>query len=178
MNRGSRIRILKAGVVYFLIIFALGWILGPIRVLWAVSRFGRITALLLEGVIMLIAMFVLGPLGYLAIRCGPGTPDGDRDRLGGACDIAACRNRRCSVAARFAAARVCGELREHTRHHLAGPLPTVRGDAGFGHGVTSRGWWDGPVSFRFRAKALVQYLGHGRARSTLWLARSQHRARR
>jgi hypothetical protein len=41
-----------------LIIFALGWILGPIRVLWAVSRFGRITALLLEGVIMLIAMFV------------------------------------------------------------------------------------------------------------------------
>ena len=68
--------------------------MGPIRVLWVVSRFGRITALLLEGVIMLIAMFVLGPLGYLAIRCGPGTPDGDRDRPGGACDSAACRNRR------------------------------------------------------------------------------------
>jgi hypothetical protein len=58
MNRRSRTRILKAGVVYFLIIFALRWILGPIRVLWAVSRFGRIPAPVLEGIIMLIAMFV------------------------------------------------------------------------------------------------------------------------
>ena len=28
-------RILKAGVIYFLLLFALGWILGPIRELWA-----------------------------------------------------------------------------------------------------------------------------------------------
>jgi hypothetical protein len=50
-------RILKAGVVYFLILFAFGWVLGPIRVLWAVPRFGQMTALLFEAAIMLIAMF-------------------------------------------------------------------------------------------------------------------------
>ena len=51
-------RALKAGVVYFLLVFAVGWILGPIRELWAVPRFGRMTAILLEGVIMLVAMAV------------------------------------------------------------------------------------------------------------------------
>lgn len=51
-------RILKAGVIYFLLLFALGWILGPIRELWAVPRFGRMTALLVEAIIMLIAMIV------------------------------------------------------------------------------------------------------------------------
>jgi hypothetical protein len=51
-------RALKAGVIYFLIVFAVGWILGPIRELWAVPRFGRMTAMLLEAVIMLIAMIV------------------------------------------------------------------------------------------------------------------------
>ena len=27
-------RILKAGAIYFLLLFAIGWILGPIRELW------------------------------------------------------------------------------------------------------------------------------------------------
>ena len=49
---------LKAGVIYFLPVFALGWVLGPIRVLWAVPHFGRLTPLLFEAVIMLIAMFI------------------------------------------------------------------------------------------------------------------------
>src|SRR5215467_13248365 len=39
-----------------LLVFALGWVLGPIRELWAVPQFGRIVALLVEAVIMLIAM--------------------------------------------------------------------------------------------------------------------------
>src|SRR6516165_7286273 len=51
-------RPLKAGLVYFLLVFALGWVLGPIRELWAVPRFGRITALLIEAIIMLIAMVI------------------------------------------------------------------------------------------------------------------------
>ena len=51
-------RALKAGVVYFLLVFAVGWILGPIRELWAVSHFGRMAATLSEAVIMLIAMTV------------------------------------------------------------------------------------------------------------------------
>jgi hypothetical protein len=51
-------RPLKAGLLYFLLVFALGWVLGPIRELWAVPRFGRITALLIEAIIMLIAMVI------------------------------------------------------------------------------------------------------------------------
>jgi hypothetical protein len=51
-------RVLKAGAVYFLLMFGVGWILGPIRELWAVPRFGRLTGVLLEAVIMLIAMAV------------------------------------------------------------------------------------------------------------------------
>jgi hypothetical protein len=52
------VRALKAGVIYFLLMFAVGWVLGPVRELWAVPRFGRITALLIEAIIMLIAMIV------------------------------------------------------------------------------------------------------------------------
>ena len=48
----------KAGLVYFLLVFAVGWILGPIRELWAVRYFGRVAAMLSEAVIMLIAMMV------------------------------------------------------------------------------------------------------------------------
>src|SRR5258707_15520864 len=51
-------RALKAGLVYFLFVFAVGWILGPIRELWAVSHLGRTAAMLSEAVIMLIAMIV------------------------------------------------------------------------------------------------------------------------
>ena len=49
-------RVLKAGTVYFLFMFGVGWILGPIRELVTVPRFGRLTGVLLEAVIMLIAM--------------------------------------------------------------------------------------------------------------------------
>jgi hypothetical protein len=51
-------RAAKAGLIYFLIVFAVGWILGPIRELWAVPRFGRLAATLSEAAIMLIAMMV------------------------------------------------------------------------------------------------------------------------
>ena len=48
----------KPGLIYFLLVFALGWVLGPIGELWAVPRFGRITAQLFEPVFMLIAMIL------------------------------------------------------------------------------------------------------------------------
>jgi hypothetical protein len=51
-------RALKAGIIYFLLVFAVGWILGPIRELWAVPHLGRMAAMLSEAVIMLIAMTV------------------------------------------------------------------------------------------------------------------------
>jgi hypothetical protein len=42
----------------FVLVFADGWVLGPIRELWAVPHFGRMAATLSEAVIMLIAMIV------------------------------------------------------------------------------------------------------------------------
>ena len=56
VHQDRRMRVLKAGAFFFLIMFAVGWILGPIRELWAVPRFGRLTGVLLEAIIMLIAM--------------------------------------------------------------------------------------------------------------------------
>jgi len=49
-------RMFKAGGIYFLLVFARGWVLGPIREFWAAPNFGRVAATLLEAVIMLIAM--------------------------------------------------------------------------------------------------------------------------
>jgi hypothetical protein len=51
-------RAFKAGAIYFLLVFAVGWILGPIRELWAVPHLGRVAAMLSEAVIMLTAMIV------------------------------------------------------------------------------------------------------------------------
>jgi hypothetical protein len=51
-------REVKAGAIYFLIVFAIGWLLGPIRQLWVVPRFGQLTGLLLEAPLMLLAMII------------------------------------------------------------------------------------------------------------------------
>jgi hypothetical protein len=50
------VSIVKAGVVYFLLVFAAGWVCGPLRELVVVPRFGRTTGLLVEAPLMLIAM--------------------------------------------------------------------------------------------------------------------------
>jgi hypothetical protein len=52
------LRAVKAALVYFLLMFAVGWTLGPIRELWAVPHLGRVEATLLEAIIFLIAMVV------------------------------------------------------------------------------------------------------------------------
>ena len=44
---------LKAGALYFAVVFGAGFVLGPIRILWAVPRFGTRTAELMESPIML-----------------------------------------------------------------------------------------------------------------------------
>ena len=51
-------RTLKAGVIYFLLVFAVGWILGPIRELWLVPDLGRRMGSLLDAPFMGIAMIV------------------------------------------------------------------------------------------------------------------------
>jgi len=47
-------RILKAGVIYFALVFGAGFVLGTLRVLWVVPHVGTRTAELLESPIMLV----------------------------------------------------------------------------------------------------------------------------
>ena len=47
-------QIVKAGGLYFALVFAAGFALGSIRVLWVVPRFGERTAELMETPIMLV----------------------------------------------------------------------------------------------------------------------------
>ncbi len=54
------LRILKPALLYFGIVFGVGFILGPIRVLLVVPRVGTRTAELLEAPIMLTAILIVG----------------------------------------------------------------------------------------------------------------------
>lgn len=49
-------RILRGSTSYFAIVFGAGFILGPIRILWAVPRFGERNAELMETPIMLLVI--------------------------------------------------------------------------------------------------------------------------
>jgi len=51
-------RILKAAVLYFAIVFGTGFMLGPIRILWVVPRFGTRMAELMETPIMLVVTII------------------------------------------------------------------------------------------------------------------------
>ena len=51
-------QILKAGVLYFTLVFGAGFALGPIRVLWLVPRVGTRTAELMETPIMLAVIIL------------------------------------------------------------------------------------------------------------------------
>ncbi len=49
-------RLLKPAAAYFALVFGTGFVLGTVRVLWLVPRFGTRTAELLEMPLMLIAI--------------------------------------------------------------------------------------------------------------------------
>lgn len=49
---------MKAALLYFVLIFGAGFVLGPVRLLWAVPRFGTRTAELMEMPIMLVVTIV------------------------------------------------------------------------------------------------------------------------
>ena len=51
-------QILKAGVLYFALVFGVGFVLGAIRILWVVPRFGARTAELMETPIMFVVTIV------------------------------------------------------------------------------------------------------------------------
>jgi hypothetical protein len=74
-------QILKAGVLYFVLVFGTGFMLGPIRILWAVPRFGTRMAELMEMPIMFVVTILAARsiVGRLAV---PSTPS---SRLGMGC---------------------------------------------------------------------------------------------
>jgi len=49
---------LKAGVLYFAIVFGAGFVLGPIRILWLAPRFGTRLAELMETPIIFVVFVV------------------------------------------------------------------------------------------------------------------------
>ena len=51
-------QILKAGVLYFAVVFGAGFILGPIRILWVVPRLGLRMAELAEAPLMLVIIIL------------------------------------------------------------------------------------------------------------------------
>ena len=46
----------KAGLLYFALVFGTGFLLGPIRLLWLVPRFGTRIAELMEMPVMLVVI--------------------------------------------------------------------------------------------------------------------------
>jgi hypothetical protein len=73
-------RIMKAGVLYFALVFGAGFVLGPIRIPWVVPRFGTTIAELMEAPIMFVVIIVvarwivrrLAVPSTLSIRLGMG----------------------------------------------------------------------------------------------------------
>jgi len=54
----AAIQILKAGVLYFALVFGAGFVLGPVRIVWVVPRFGTRMAELMEAPIMVVVIIV------------------------------------------------------------------------------------------------------------------------
>jgi hypothetical protein len=90
--------VLKAGVLYFAVVFGAGFALGPVRLLWAVPRFGTRAAELMEMPIML-AVIVLAARAIVRRFALPAT-----------------RSRRLAMGAAALALLLCAEVA------LLGPL--------------------------------------------------------
>ena len=74
-------QILKAGVLYFALVFGAGFLLGPIRILWVVPRFGTRTVELMETPIMFVVT-ILAARWIVRRLAVPSTPS---SRLGMGC---------------------------------------------------------------------------------------------
>ena len=74
-------QILKAGLLYFALVFGAGFLLGPIRILWVVPRFGTRIGELMEAPIMFVVILIAAGwiVGRLAI------PSTSSRRLGMGC---------------------------------------------------------------------------------------------
>jgi hypothetical protein len=75
------VRILKAGALYYALVFGAGFVLGGFRVLWVVPRFGTRMAELMETPLMLLVTIVAAQ--WAARRLA--VPGGWFTRLGMGC---------------------------------------------------------------------------------------------
>ncbi|WP_225314297.1 hypothetical protein [Marinobacter halotolerans] len=56
----SIVRLVKVAAIYFAVVFGVGFLLGPIRVLWLEPRLGVRAAELIEAPFMLVAIILAG----------------------------------------------------------------------------------------------------------------------
>lgn len=64
-------RIVAAAGLYFLIVFGVGFLLGPIRVLWLEPRIGTLAAVLCETPFLLAAMVIASRFALHLVRLEP-----------------------------------------------------------------------------------------------------------
>ena len=74
-------RVFKAGVLYFALVFGAGFVLGTVRTLWVVPRVGTRTAELMEAPIMLVVTIAAARWTVMRLAV-PATPSA---RLGMGC---------------------------------------------------------------------------------------------
>lgn len=65
-------KILKAGAAYFALVFGAGFVLGTIRTLWIVPRFGTRAAELMESPFMLVVIFYAARYTVRTLSLPPG----------------------------------------------------------------------------------------------------------
>lgn len=62
---------LKAGALYFALVFGAGFVLGTVRTLWIVPRVGAMTAEMLESPVMLVVTIVAARWAVLRLEVPP-----------------------------------------------------------------------------------------------------------
>jgi hypothetical protein len=123
-------------VVYFLLVFAVGWVLGPIRELWAATRFGRITALLCEAIIMALAMFSVAR--WVIGRFDVPQTAGSTIPMGLVAFAILLPAKIAGVLwVRRIPQRISGELRDGPRRHLTVHVPAFCRDADSHHAINT-----------------------------------------
>ena len=74
-------RILKAGLLYFVLVFGAGFVLGPIRIFWLVPRVGTRMAELMEMPVMFLVTVIAARWVIRRLAVPPDFPS--RLRMGG-----------------------------------------------------------------------------------------------
>jgi hypothetical protein len=60
--------IVKAGALYFCLVFAVGSLIGPIRELWLIPRLGRTLGIVVEAPLLLLAMALAASWASRSLR--------------------------------------------------------------------------------------------------------------